>query len=93
MARGIGPSRRALHAERQAESGGKRLYRGGRPRTRDYERVCPCGSKFTQRLGSYLGTWCGECVRHHWRPVWSRDSGEPMPASLQVLVERENACA
>jgi hypothetical protein len=89
MARGVAPSRRALEALRQAEGGD----RGGRPRSRDYERVCPCGSKFTQRLGSYLGTWCGECVRHHWRPVWSRDSGEPMPASLQVLVERENAFA
>jgi hypothetical protein len=59
----------------------------GRPPTH----MCPCGKMFARRAtGEFSGDWCPDCVRTGWRPVWERESGEPMPESLQALERREN---
>jgi len=55
----------------------------GRPPTHQ----CACGKKFVRQ---FSGDWCPDCVRTGWRPVWERESGDPMPESLRALERREN---
>ena len=88
------PIMAARSGSRSGSPAHRRGARGKRTYRRRQLRECLCGRKFEQRTtGEFKASFCPDCVAFTWRPVWSRDSGAPMPDSLRALVDRENARA